>query len=584
MVDLLHLASVETLTWKPPTPAGLAPSASPSAPIAKIYATDMVLQWAGLPAKPAPTKQSADYLVAMHELVRRIAQLKTRQSGEQLGAALLPQLQAEVEDVIRAQAAWRACSRLDPLPEPTSDSTQASLPLRQEWQVCAAQWLWWIAQSSHETLRLLEGCPAQVMTSAGEQAGCLRLVVGLTLQRMSSEQSNPAVGPSGPSGPDQQDQPTNLGSEVSQSPLPPEISFDLVTGEAVPLLLSASQRLQVAGSLIGQPTAAGQFLQQLTQQVLEAVPTLQPCFEGLSARWLMPFQPWQSGLLRLSLGLVFSPNSSTSAPAPDQIQAHPDQEAALETNLEASTPQLAFSQPAWLEQHVSIAVAQQLTQMFLQQPPSSDLPETVITHSCDLVEQLQSSLTLASRVFAQQTLSLNELAFRLQWGINRTVYEVMQLTSGLSVRLLCPQQSWQFGRLRLAVLLKVRTPEQRWTFDLVRRCVCPNSETGGSSIEQLIGSAFGSAFGSAPGSDRLAAAALAQTSEHDWCIRPVTLEQLETAFWQQIEQAAPEIALLRSDTEVMISTPQNPGQLGVLCLETAFEFWSESVRPNALSG
>jgi hypothetical protein len=208
----------------------------------------------------------------------------------------------------------------------------------------------------------------------------------------------------------------------------------------------------------------------------------------------------------------------------------------------------------------------------------------VITHSCDLVEQLQSSLTLASRVFAQQTLSLNELAFRLQWGINRTVYEVMQLTSGLSVRLLCPQQSWQFGRLRLAVLLKVRTPEQRWTFDLVRRCVCPNSETGGSSIEQLIGSAFGSAFGSAPGSDRLAAAALAQTSEHDWCIRPVTLEQLETAFWQQIEQAAPEIALLRSDTEVMISTPQNPGQLGVLCLETAFEFWSESVRPNALSG
>ncbi|MBW4468641.1 MAG: hypothetical protein KME07_24720 [Pegethrix bostrychoides GSE-TBD4-15B] len=453
--------------------------------------SQLVVRWHGQPlnAQVSPSRHSADYLVAMHDLVRQIAKIQVAEGAKETA----PALSEAAADVLLKQADWRAAAA-----EPASELLTE--PQTAEWKSLTSWLFWQMAQSSHEALQLIEGRLAQVSAAGQWQSGMLRLVVLLDLE--GAEQSRQTV--------------------------------DLVMAQPASELLPASWLLQISSLLGQQPMSVAAYLQQLMRQFVITAPRLRQFFGGDAASWLIPGQSWQTGRLKLRLGLAFSPDQS-----PDQT---PDQK---EAQLPAP-PLVTFTQPSWLEQHMSVAVAQQLTQILLQMPPVAETPAAVIKRAETAIHELQNSVTLASRTFAQQAVTLDELAFRLLWGINRTAYEVMQLTSGLPVRLLQPQQPWASGSLRLAIYLEVRTPQQQWQFDLARRTEFKSPKP--------------------PVPD-----ALVQSYEQSWCWEPVELSRLEAEFWQQVEQLAPEISLLRTSTEVNIAAGEMPG-LGVVQLKASFEF------------
>jgi hypothetical protein len=55
-------------------------------------------------------------------------------------------------------------------------------------------------------------------------------------------------------------------------------------------------------------------------------------------------------------------------------------------------------------------------------------------------------------------------------------------------------------------------------------------------------------------------------------MQPIQLSALEARLWQQIEQAAPELALLQAGTEVSIQSGEAKRQSGLMQLTTSFEF------------
>lgn len=462
----------------------------------------------------------AAYLAAMRQLVKRIAQLRSSDAfaedafaeteGPEPNQALLTAVTPEAQAVLDQSSAVLVQSLVALATlgqsEATAQSGQQLIPVL----------LWGVAQSNHEVMQLLEGMPAQMQQAGRWQTGILRLLVILRL------------------------------SSASQTHC-----FDLVTQQP-PVLLSPDHQLYIPHSLLGQPSISGTtLLQRLTIQIDHNQSILHPFLAGFAAHWLIPGQSWQTGEVNLSLGLAFTPATAPSA--------EPDSGA-------MPLPTIKFEQATWLEQHITAAVEHQLTQILHQQMPSrsdatGSLLEShatltaqqagqlaVVTRGCHAIDELQRSVTLASRTFAQQSLTLDDLALRLLWNINRTAYEVMQWLSGVAVRLLQPEGRWSSGRLRFAVRLQVQTPAQQWQFDLAAR-------TSGLAA-------------AAP----LDPETIVQSDHCVWCSQPVLLSLLTARIWQAIEQHAPEVALLQTATEATISTETALGELGAVQLIGAFEY------------
>lgn len=464
-----------------------------------------VLRWQRSTSSPLGLL-SEDSLQSMHRLVKRIAHLRSTpdRAAYVSATALLPQVEQEAQDVLTQ---WVALARSGAAPkQPVSETTQ-SLKLLTAWL------LWSIAQSTHEALGLIEGVAAQFHPAEPQQwqTGILRLAVILELK---DAQSNSA--------------------------------FDLVTLQPAASSLLTEGQVQLQNSLLGQSMTVSALLQQLTTQIVTTEPVLQSFLDGFPGDWLMPLQDWRSGLVKLHLGLEFMPVGA----AWSLNEGQPPQ------------PMVKFTHPAWLEQHVTSAVEHQLTQTLLQTPlpleaiaqPNTEALTAVIETGCAAMDVLQCSLMLASRTFAQQPLPLNELALRLLWNVNRTAYEVMQLTSGVRVKLLQPQQGWLTGMLRWAVQVSIRTPEQDWQFDLVRRSLVTDLPAPVST-------------------------AVVQSCEHQWCFQPRLLNDLAAELWRQLEQNAPELALLRAGTEISIlveASADAQWELGVIQLDAAFEFIPDS--------
>jgi hypothetical protein len=458
----------------------------------------------------------------MQFLIKRIAQLRSVENGLTEASALLPFVREEAQDVLLLET------------EPVTDEPKQATFLAhtpQYLEELAAQLLWSIAQTTHEAMRLIEGSSAQVNLDDHWQTGILRLVVLLELQ---AEQT---------------------------------IAFDLVTLEPVisspfessalpESVLPENASIRMAGSLLGQqPLTAAALLQQLLTQLTAAEPIFEPLLQGMTAEWLIPTQTWQAGEIRLQLRFEFIPAHSTPAhgSSASELQNPP---------YEPEIPLIRFTHPDWLEQHITTTVEHQLTRMLQRgvclslpkgrqsNPPTTDALIAVVQRGYTAIDELQYSLTLASRTFAQQALPLDELMLRLLWGVNRTSYEVMQFTSGIPVKLLQPQQLWTAGILRYVVQLVIRTPDRAWQLDLARR-------TDGV-IDPVLAPA-------------LAPAAIVQSAQNAWCLQPIELSVLETRLWQQIEQTAPEIVLLQTETEVNVELESQP-QLGAIQLVTGFEF------------
>lgn len=465
----------------------------------------MVLKWDGGDLADHPISYPAGYYAAMQHLVKRIAQLRTSHSNlDPSPQSLVIHVTQEAQDVLAQMEQGLIISEAPSTNRNLTgrELTETGLHSPQCLGSLASRLLWQIAQSTHETVHLLEGLVVQICHNGHVwQTGILRLEVVLELHTEG-----------------------NI------------YAFDLVTFQpAVPAVPKDCQIRFLQENLLGQSISVGVLLQQLTNQVRTADPTLVPFLDGFAADWLLPRQDWQTGSVRLSLDLEFVPVSE---------QATVDR-----------SPQLTlkFTQSTWLEQHITNAVEHQLTQILRQHvtpmrpdTPSAEALTAIVQQGCAAIDRLQYSLTLASRTFAQQALSIEALILRLLWGINRTAYEVMQLTSGIRVSLLQPHHNWVTGSLRLVIHLIVRTPEQDRLFDLAQR-------SPGLNVSPLVQTS------------------IVRSEEHRWCFQPIELGHLEAILWQQVQQGAPEICLLQSGVEVNVST-ETTQQLGVIQLKTAFEF------------
>jgi hypothetical protein len=452
--------------------------------------------------------------------VKRIAQLRSTADGSATATpqALLNDVAQEAQDVLMQSQQGKAALPLELGQVTSGNSPVQEQPMTWGFKALASQLLWDIARSTHEVVRLIEGVTAQVHQDGQIwQRGILRLIVALELK------------------------PAAIATTAATDGL------DLVTFQAATSALPEGQ-IQIQESLLGQqPLTAAHLLQQLTPQIVAAAPTLSRFLAGFAADWLVPHQDWQTGSLKLKFGFEFMPFAAVP------LHREPD---------DACSALIKFTQPTWLEQHITHVVEHQLTQVLWQLAPVSShlpVPEAlieIVRQGCMAIDGLQCSLALASRTFAQQTLSLEDLALRLLWGINRTAYRVMQLTSGIRVKLLQPRQGWTVGSLRFVLQLTIRTPEQDQQFDLARRSLGCNFSP-------------------------LDPAAIVQTCEGGTCedgtcedggwAEPMGLSQLEAILWQHIDQGAPEIALLRSGSEITVMDSDDQA-LGVVQLEAAFEF------------
>lgn len=518
MVDLLHRSLAES-SLASDSELTLSASSSTSAQVDPAMLGQIVLRWREpLQAEdPAPKECGTNCLMAMQRLVKRIAQLRSTEDGSTTATpeALLVHVAQEAQDV------WVHSTQ----PEKSSPSEAAKVELpgigtKTTWclRALAPQLLWEIARSTHEAVRLIEGVTAQVnLDGKTWQSGILRLVVALELKTTSAYR------------------------------------FDLVTFQSTASGLPECQ-IQIQDSLLGQqPVTATSLLQQMTTQMIATAPALSQFFKGFAADWLVPGQVWQAGVVGLNLGFEFISvtNAQNSAHQPDADQSDTDQTNRTLIN-DCSQPLIKFTQPVWLEQHITQTVEHQLTQVLRQiAPVQQDLPPAealvaIVQQGCAAIDGLQCSLALASRTFAQQILPLEDLALRVLWGINRTAYEVMQLTSGLRVNLLQSQQGWSTGTLRFVLYLTVRTPEQDQQFDLARR----SSGMGFLPLDET---------------------AIVQTCENRWCADPILLSQLEAILWQHLNQGVPEISLLQSGSEVTVIVDDDQ-ELGVIQLQTGFEF------------
>lgn len=465
----------------------------------------MVLKWDGSGLASNAASYPTGYCAAMQRLVKRIAQLRTSYSNlEPSPQALVDHVTQEAQEVLDQIEQGHITSDSTGANKDSTDrdSTNTDVQTIQYLRALAPRLLWQVAQSTHEAVHLLEGVMVQACHDGQtRQTGVLRLEVILELQA------------------------EGYG-----------YAFDLVTFQpAAPALPDDCHIQFLQENLLGQSTSAAILLQQLTNQICTTEPTLTQFLAGFAAGWLLPQQDWQTGLVRLHFGLEF-------IPVPERATAD-------------RPPQLAikFTQSVWLEQHITNAVEHQLIQI-LQRHAAPIQPNTssaerltaIVQQGCAAIDGLQYSLTLASRTFAQQTLPMDAFMLRLLWGINRTAYEVMQLTSGIRVSLLQPQHNWATGNLRFVIHLMIRTPEQDQLFDLAQRSL-------GFSISAPVPTS------------------IVQSEEHCWCFQPIELSHLEAILWQQIQQGAPEICLLQSGVEVSVSTDATQ-QLGVIQLKTAFEF------------
>jgi hypothetical protein len=466
-------------------------------------------------------------------------------------ALLLPQVQPEAQAVIEGLQSAAIESSISV--NRSTDRTQVA-PLSH-----LTPWLLWnVMQISHEVVTLLEGCSAQTRLDQDPhcpwQTGMLRLVAILQLV-----------------------QPQRT------------YQFDLVTQQSVRSLLPATTLIHLPNSILApQPTSISTVLRRLIHQA-QPYPVLHTYLSGCAADWLIPHHPWQSGLATIELGFEFIalatnteddlPSQDRNLPIRDQptrdqptrdqptrdqsIRDQPSQpqSASQAEQFTIEQSHLKLAQSDWLEQHVSKAVEHQLSQVLRQSPlltstkPSQALTlAQIVEQGCAAIDVLQQSLTLASRIFAQQSLTLEQFGTHLLWSINRSAYEVMQWMSGLPISLLQPQTDWATGHLRFATHLLIQMPDRTIQWDLLRRSVAtaltsPASESIVCSLESA------------------------------WCLEPTLLSQLEQQIWETIAHQAPEIALLRSATEVTLTDHTVAGQLGVMRLIGAFEFQHSQPSP-----
>ncbi|MBD2460798.1 hypothetical protein H6G89_07050 [Oscillatoria sp. FACHB-1407] len=490
------------------------------------------------PATMAATPETV--LGAMQRLVDVIGELRSPHSGwsadlPQTPENLFPYVTEEAYDLLDALQQ----QSIQPTPHATDATPAIAQFLQQDY--CSitdlTPWLLWaIARSSYEVMQLMEGVEVQIAQPDQEwQTGILRLAIAL---QFDSPDLNWAL--------------------------------DLVTLQPCQPHLSPDAQIQSTTLSPSSPLVAGELVQQVMQQIQRATPVLCPFVTGIQTTLLMPQDDWQAGLLQLQFGLEFMPTVGTSkssqdtalnssSATPDEQTDSPESEPPVPSSSTNSLkPLIQFTDTNWSSQYSAIVNQQHLDAILthLQTSRTHDAVHLSPTSSiADVVEagliitnQLHQSSTLASRNIPHQIWGLSQLNLRLLWCVSRGAHEIMQLMAGIAAQVLQPTQSWQTGTLRLAVNLKLQTPELDWQLDLV---------TGRTSP---VNSQF------------LAEDAIAQSHQTQWCQHPTLVQRLTHQVMHDIQHATPEIQLLLDGTDINLQQGDEPWQPGTLQLITGFEF------------
>ncbi|WP_017715010.1 hypothetical protein [Kamptonema formosum] len=325
--------------------------------------------------------------------------------------------------------------------------------------------LWYMARSSLEVMRLLEGVRARGLRESRWEAGGLRLVAILTAQ---------AAGRSW---------------AVDLATQEPVASKDARFSAAV------CERIELDGGNIWKG-ALEELAQRVRQQILAASPELKSLLDGASVELLEPGKSWQSGSIELKFDFQFTAVAGAVTGTPAGTSGGPLAAAPARAGGEispAGETGVRLVSPALQEQYLHSAIREYLTgavslmQLEVSPPSGGGSKKTRSPQSggvlasippADLIPSLVRAVWDFAEVRQEATASserLDSLAHRLLWQMIGSSYEVMQLTGSVKASVLQPERSWETGTVRLLGTLKVRAGDLNWDLDIAAGQVLPSS-------------------------------------------------------------------------------------------------------------
>jgi hypothetical protein len=369
---------------------------------------------------------------AMQRLVAIVAKLRSPQSGwpsdlEPTIENLIPYVTEEAYEVLEALQN----SSLGSASEPGVPTITATLPNYFLVEDLIPQWLWYIAKSSYDLMRLLCGVEAKAFQPGeGWQSGILRLVPLLTFQ-------------------------------LSQE----EWALDLATNQPPTSNLTHQALIQTKSeNFCQQPTWAQPFAQQLLQQIQTATPEMRRFTHPTAVDCLQPGQAWQSGTLQLQFAFEFTEETTaTDLTAPNGISAF-----GMTLQVKLTEPAIAQSYFQAQLQPLSIAIAQ--TSASIADSEAHDLsaillPEVVATAEA-IAQTIPNAAELLQADPPQPEICVDSWLPQLLWQITSCSYPIMHLIGGIPSEVLQPGNQWSTGILRLFVGLELTTTHASWLFDL----------------------------------------------------------------------------------------------------------------------
>ncbi|SKB12871.1 hypothetical protein PL11201_450030 [Planktothrix sp. PCC 11201] len=460
----------------------------------------------------------ANLVQAMQELIQIIAHLRSPNGAwpsnlPQTPENLIPYVIEEVSEVLTAyQAHSVSTSEIFPNSSDQKDSN-IQPPVILFLSTLVPQLLWNLSQTSYQFMRLLTGINAEILLPNQDWTpGKLRLVASLIIK-----------------------------TEDLQN------SIDLATSFFPPPFIPTEAYVQSNEcSLCQHPLEVQSLLTQITHHIQDNFNQIDFLTDPVNTEIIYPKSQWEPSQIHIKMGFQFISDPETSEVSPfcyslenDQkdeeffiptpiqdveysILASVSQASLLKTQIRLTDP--GIIQPYiqnqiqnyglhWLKQqkqsHNLNLSAETISTLDLQAKQSSLID--LIQIADELVDIIYSPQSPSSLMRLQPEMPLIELSLRLLWQMVKSNYNIMQLISGIKVKVLQPGLVWQTGHLRLLAVLNAEFPNDSWEVDIA------SSQPLKFDVNLLI-----------PNS-------IIQSDSHEWCRFPQLIEFLKLQIINLLE-------------------------------------------------
>lgn len=462
---------------------------------------------------------------AMQELIQIIAHLRSPNGAwpnnlPQTPENLIPYVIEEVSEVLTA---YRGITNYElritkgeyftSSASPASGAPLLRPPVILFLNTLIPQLLWNLSQTSYQFMRLLTGINAEILLPNQDWTpGKLRLVASLIIK-----------------------------TENLQS------SIDLATSFFPPPLIPTEAYVQSNDcSLCQHPLEVQSLLTQITHHIQDNFNQIKFFNDSINTEILYPKSQWESSQIHINMGFQFISDPETSEVSPFYYSLENDQQDEeffthtpiqdVEYSILASVSQasllktqIRLTDPAIIQPYIQNQIQNHGLHWLKQQKPSHNLNLSAETISTPDLEAEQSSLIdliqiadeLVDIIYSPQSPSslmrlqpempLIELSLRLLWQMVKSSYNIMQLISGIKVKVLQPGLVWQTGHLRLLAVLNAEFPNDSWEVDIA------SSQPLKFDLNLLI-----------PNS-------IIQSDCHEWCLFPQSPEFLKLQIINLLE-------------------------------------------------